>query len=234
MSRRQFLVMVGAAGAALAGYRVLARAASGAGTIAVSEIISGEDVFAYIGRVKGGFDQTLYRQVIGAANDYKEGDEAIAVAAADEATRANARALLANTRIKDLYAHPLLTDDLQRLIWRTTDQTQYAKVQDWTMGQLKEFLLSAAEPEIKGVMYGLTSDTIGCVPKLMSNQELIALGQKIFNVLPGTKMGAKGYMGARIQPNSPTDHPDDVVWQVFDAFSYATGDIVIGTIPWTV
>ena len=38
-------------------------------------------------------------------------------------------------------------------------------------------------------------------------------------------------MGARIQPNSPTDHPDDVVWQVFDAFAYATGDIVIGTNP---
>ena len=80
-------------------------------------------------------------------------------------------------------------------------------------------------------MYGLTSDTIGCVPKLMDNQELIALGQKIFNVVPGTRMGAKGYMGARIQPNSPTDHPDDVVWQVFDAFAYATGDIVIGTNP---
>ena len=27
-------------------------------------------------------------------------------------------------------------------------------------------------------MNGLTSDTIGCVPKLMSNEELIALGQK--------------------------------------------------------
>ena len=223
--------MVGAAGAALAGYRVAARAASGGGTIAVAEVKPGEDVFAYIGRVKGGFDQTLYQQVIGAANDFKEGDQAIGVAAADEATRENARALLANTKIKDLHEHPLLVDDLQQLIWQTTDQAQYAKVQDWTMGQLKEFLLTASEPEIKGVMYGLTSDTIGCVPKLMSNQELIALGQKIFNVLPGTRMGAKGYMGARIQPNSPTDHPDDVVWQVFDAFAYATGDIVIGTNP---
>ena len=44
-------------------------------------------------------------------------------------------------------------------------------------------------------------------------------------------MGAKGYMGARIQPNSPTDHPDDVMWQTFNAFAYATGDIVIGTNP---
>jgi ethanolamine ammonia-lyase large subunit len=231
MSRREFLVMVGTAGAALAGYRVVARAAPGEGTIAVTEIRPGEDIFAYIDRVKGGFDPTLYRQVIGAANDFKEGDQAIGVGAADATTRDNARTLLANTKIQDLHEHPLLVDNLQRLIWQTTDQAQYAKVKGWTMGQLKEFLLASSELEIKGVMYGLTSDTIGCVPKLMSNQELIVVGQKIFNVLPGTKMGAKGYMGARIQPNSPTDHPDDVVWQVFDAFAYATGDIVIGTNP---
>ena len=122
-------------------------------------------------------------------------------------------------------------DDLQRLIWQTTDQDQYAKVQDWTMGRLKQFLLTGSEDEIKDIMNGLNSDVIGCVPKLMSNEELIIVGQKIFNVLPGTQMGAKGYMGARIQPNSPTDHPDDVIWQVFNAFAYATGDIVIGTNP---
>ena len=231
MSRRQFLVMVGAAGAALAGYGALTRRVSGAGTVGVPATEPGEDVFAYIGRTSGGFDQSLYQQVIGAANDFKEGDQAVGVAAADEATRANARALLANTRIRDLHDHPLLADDLQRLIWRTTDPAQYAKVRDWTMGQLKAFLLSASESEIKAVMHGLNSDVIGCVPKLMSNQELIALGQKIFNPLSGTRMGAKGYMGARIQPNSPTDHPDDVAWQVFDAFAYATGDIVIGTNP---
>lgn len=231
MSRRQFLMMASAAGAALAGYRVVARAASAETAVAITEVKPGEDVFAYVGRIAGGLDPTLYRQVIGAANDFKEGDQAIGVGAANEATRANARALLANTRIRDLHANPLLVDDLQRLIWQTTDPAQAAKAADWTMGELKAFLLSAPEPDIKAIMYGLSSDTIGCVPKLMSNDELIALGQKIFNVIPGTRMGAKGYMGARIQPNSPTDHPDDVVWQVFDAFAYATGDIVIGTNP---
>ena len=231
MSRRQFLMMAGAAGAALAGYRVVAKAASAEAAIAIAEVRPGEDVFAYVGRIAGGLDPTLYRQVIGAANDFKEGDQAIGVGAANEATRAHARTLLANTRIGDLHANPLLVDDLQRLIWQTTDQPQAAKVADWTMGQLKAFLLSAPEPDIKAVMYGLSSDTIGCVPKLMSNDELIALAQKVFNVIPGTMLGAKGYMGARIQPNSPTDHPDDVVWQVLDAFAYATGDIVIGTNP---
>lgn len=229
LSRRELLVMMGAA-TALASYSNSARAADRE-DIVIEAVAPGEDVFAYVSRRTGGFDRTIYQQVIGAANDFKEGDHAIGVGAADETTRKNARALLTNTKIKDLYEHPLFEDDLQRLIWQITEQAQYAKVKDWTMGQLKDFLLTRSEADIKGVMNGLTSDTIGCVPKLMSNEELIALSQKIFNVLPGTQMGAKGYMGARIQPNSPTDHPDDVVWQVFDAFSYATGDIVIGTNP---
>jgi ethanolamine ammonia-lyase large subunit len=38
------------------------------------------------------------------------------------------------------------------------------------MGELKVFLLTKSEAEIKGIMNGLTSDTIGCLPKLMTNE----------------------------------------------------------------
>ncbi len=234
LSRRRFLAMLGAAGATLAAYKIGAKRASAAESIepvSVQDVQQGEDIFAYIKRMKGGFDQRFFQQVIGAANEFKEGDLTIGVGAKDDAARHNARALLSSTKIKDLYEHPLLVDSLQKLIWQTTDQARYAEIKEWTMGRLKEFLLTQPEVEIKAIMAGLTSDTIGCVPKLMTNEELIKLSQKIFNVLPGAKIGAKGYMGARIQPNSPTDHPDDVAWQVFDAFSYATGDIVIGTNP---
>jgi len=229
--RRQFLGIMGVAGMTLAGIALASKAASAAEAIAIKEAKPGEDVFAYITRVKGGFDQTFYKQVIGASNAFKEGDLTIGVGAADETTRQNARALLTNTKLKDLYDHPFLADDLQKLIWQTTDQAQYEKVKGWTMGELKDFLLTKPEAEIKGIMHGLTSEAIGCVPKLMSNEELIALNQKIFNPLPGTKIGEKGYLSARIQPNSPIDNPDDIIWQVFDGFSYATGDIVIGTNP---
>jgi len=229
--RRQFLGIMGVAGMTLAGIALASKAASAAEAIAIKEAKPGEDVFAYITRVKGGFDQTFYKQVIGASNAFKEGDLTIGVGAADETTRQNARALLTNTKLKDLYDHPFLADDLQKLIWQTTDQAQYEKVKGWTMGELKNFLLTKPEAEIKGIMHGLTSEAIGCVPKLMSNEELIALNQKIFNPLPGTKIGEKGYLSARIQPNSPIDNPDDIIWQVFDGFSYATGDIVIGTNP---
>ena len=73
--------MVGAAAGAVASYSDAARAALGQANIAVEEVGQGEDVFAYISRVKGGFDQTVYQQVIGAANDFKEGDQTIGVGA---------------------------------------------------------------------------------------------------------------------------------------------------------
>ncbi|MDY0104988.1 MAG: ethanolamine ammonia-lyase, partial [Lentimicrobium sp.] len=199
--------------------------------VTIKDVKPGEDVFGYITRVKGSFDQTLYQQVIGAANAFKEGDAAIGVGADTDATRQNARTLLANTKIKDLHDHPLLVDSVQKFIWQSTDTAQYEKIKGWTMGQLKDFLLTKTEPEIKTIMDGLNSDVIGCVPKLMSNQELIVVDKKIFNPLPGRKIGAKGYMSARIQPNSPTDDPEEIVWQVLDAWSYGVGDLVIGTNP---
>ncbi|GAB6191065.1 ethanolamine ammonia-lyase subunit EutB [Desulfocastanea catecholica] len=184
ISRRKFIGLMGAYGITVAFASLAGKYASAQEVISIKELQPSEDVFAYIDRVKGTFDQTFFQQVIGASNTFKEGDQTIGVGARDEATWKNAQALLANTRIKDLYEHPLFVDDLQQFIWNTTDLAQYEKVKDWTMGELKTFLLTKSEDEIKGIMYGLTSDTIGCVPKLMTNEELILLGQKIFGLEP--------------------------------------------------
>ncbi len=216
------------AGAALAAFVCLS---TYAGAVTIHDVQQGEDIFSYIQRIKGGFDQVLYQQVIGAANPYKEGDATLGVAADDDVSRENARLLLTNTKIGDLSSHPLFVDNQQKLIWATTDAAQAKRVRKWTMGQLKQFILTSSEPEIKKMMVGLNSDTIACITKICSNEELIAIGQKVFNPLPGRMCGARGYMGARIQPNSPTDNEDDIVWQVFDGFSYAVGDVVIGTNP---
>lgn len=201
------------------------------GAVAIKDVKPGEDVFKYIQRVKGSFDQTLYQQVIGASNAFKEGDQTIGVGADNNASRENARKLLANTKIKDITDHPLLNDDLYKFIAKAMDPAQYNKIKDWTMGKMKSFLLTKSEAEIKAVMFGMNSEVVGCLPKLMSNQELIAVNKKIFNPLPGSKLGAKGYMSARIQPNSPTDDPEEISWQVLSAFSYGVGDLVIGTNP---
>jgi ethanolamine ammonia-lyase large subunit len=84
--------------------------------ITIKDVKPGEDVFKYITRVKGSFDQKLYQQVIGASNAFKEGDKTIGVAADTNVSRENARKLLANTKIKDITNHPLLNDDLYKFI----------------------------------------------------------------------------------------------------------------------
>ena len=199
----------------------------------IPEIERGESIFGYIQRKLGRHDQTLYRQILGAANDYKEGDEAIHVGAVrdDQTTRTNARTLLANTLLSEIDAHPLLDDMQAQLIAQTTLAAATKLTAGWTFGGLRTHLLSDPEADIKGYMVGLSSDVIGCVVKLLTNAELTLIGQKIFNPLPGSKVGSKGYMGARVQPNSPTDNIDDIAWQVFDAFSYAVGDVVLGCNP---
>ncbi|RUL81990.1 ethanolamine ammonia-lyase subunit EutB [Tautonia sociabilis] len=180
---------------------------------------------------RAGADDALFARLLGAANAFKEGDALIGVAAASEDDRRHARTLLANTPIRQIDARPLIRDSLTDLLRRDLDPEASSRLAGMTVGQLKAFLLDRQEDDIKALMPGLSSAVIGCVVKLMSDEELTAVGAKVFNPLPGSKVGAKGYLGARIQPNSPTDNVDDIRWQVFSGWSFAVGDVVLGTNP---
>ncbi|MAD97963.1 MAG: ethanolamine ammonia-lyase [Flavobacteriaceae bacterium] len=197
--------------------------------VALSKPLEGEDIFAFIQRKRGGFDNVFYKQILGAANEFKEGDQTLGIAANDKKSRFYARELLANTSIRKLQQQVVFKDELYELIENSIQQND--EVLDKTLGELKQLVLKASEADIKAISKSLSSDTIACLVKLMDNQELIALSQKVFNALPGSKIGSKGYMGARVQPNSPTDNIEDISWQVFNAWSYAVGDVVLGTNP---
>jgi ethanolamine ammonia-lyase large subunit len=169
--------------------------------------------------------------MLGAANPFKEGDEILGVAAISEEQRAIARELLSNTKIAEIDARPPFLDSMHTWNQQWLRSDAAAKVATMTFEELKQYLLTRSETEIHAIKEGLSSDAIACVVKLMSNQELIRVGANVFNPLPGSFLGSRGYMGARIQPNSPTDHPDDIRWQVFNAFAFAVGDVLIGTNP---
>ena len=196
----------------------------------------GQDVFGYIQQCLAnnnksndkdnsdkGIDafSTMYRRIVGAANEFKEGDLTIGVAAADDATRARARQLLSNTTIRALQRDddpthpPLFRDEIYDLIKETTLPLPPPDEDDnggggggstitdqMTLGQLKTFVLEETEESIHLIAPSLRSDTIACLVKLMSNEELVRIGRKVFNPLPGNKIGSKGYLSARIQPNS--------------------------------
>ena len=233
MLRRSFIAsLVGSASAvALGQEHLIGNSLTQRRGVSVGETALGEDLFSYVQRQSGSFDLQLYRQLLGAANDFKEGDESLGLAASDEASRANARTLLARTRLGAFNKQPIFEDALSQYIAQSVDPQLAAQLADWTFGKLKAHLLSANEDEIKEIMPGLSSDVIACVVKLMTNDELITVGAKVFNPLPGSQVGARGYLGARVQPNSPTDNPQDIQWQVFNAFSFAVGDTLLGTNP---
>jgi ethanolamine ammonia-lyase large subunit len=191
--------------------------------------LNDEDIFTYISRVSGGFDLKLYKKLVGAANEFKEGDEIAGIAAPNETARKMARSLIANTLLSDVIEQPLFRDEQYDLIHNTTAFDK--DVISMTFGQLKEFLLESDEAEIKSIMPSLSSDVIAFVVKLLTNNELVSISSKVFNSLPNSNIGAKGYVSARVQPNSPTDNIEDIVWQVFDAWSYGVGDLVLGTNP---
>lgn len=197
--------------------------------VILEDCLNDEDLFTYISRVKGRFDLTLYKQLVGAANEFKEGDEIAGIAAANEKARNTARELIANTLLSDVFEHPLFKDAQYELIQSSTVIDK--KVMRMTFQQLKDFLLSSDEQAIKAIMPSLSSDVIALVVKLLTNSQLIAISSKVFNPLPNSNIGAKGYVSARVQPNSPTDNTEDIVWQVFDAWSYGVGDLLLGTNP---
>ena len=203
--------------------------------IEVPSPLVGEDLFQYIQRQKGSFDLTLYRQLLGAANEFKEGDEIAGISAASDEDRLKARMLLAETSLDNIREHSVFIDPQFEFIESTTlsfqDSEQGKAIGKLRMSEFRELLLSSSEKEIKNLLPYLTSDVIACVVKLMSNDDLIAISSKIFHPLAGSQMGSKGYMSARVQPNSPTDNIEDIVWQVFDAWSYSVGDLVLGNNP---
>lgn len=191
----------------------------------------GEGLVQYVKRTCAGWNQQRYLQLLGCANEFKEGDAILGVAAQNEQQRMIARTLLGSTRISEIDRHSPLQDQQFQAINAGLNSEQRKRVADWKLNELKHFLLSQKEADIHQISEGLSSDVVACVVKLMSNVELTQVGATVFNPLPGSKIGAHGYLGARIQPNSPTDNVEDIRWQVLDAWSYAVGDVLLGTNP---
>ncbi len=228
LHRRRFLAL-GLAGTALSRLSAVTKVFGQTTQLAPAKV--NEDIIEYVQRIQGRWDAEIYRQLLGAANEFKEGDAIVGVAAANDDARQLSRELIAATKIGEIDLHPPHSDELYDLITTSLNHDVQRQIADMTLGALKTFLLERSEAEIHAIRTGLSSDVIACVVRLMNNAELIQVGAKVFNPLPDSKIGARHYMGARVQPNSPTDNVDDIRWQVFDAFAYAVGDVLLGSNP---
>ena len=179
------------------------------------------------------------KEVMAKANEKKSRDEMAGLAAENDSERVAAKEVLSELLVSDLRNAPAVdydTDDVTRIIQDSVCEDTYNKIKNWTIAQLREWLLSyeANEETIKELRGGLTAEVIAGVTKLMSNLDLIYASHKMHvESTCNTTIGAVGTLSTRLQPNHTTDGLEGITASLYEGLSYGIGDAVIGLNPVT-
>ena len=118
------------------------------------------------------------KEVLAKANEEKTGDSLAGLAAQSAQERVAAKVVLSALTLKDLREHPAVPyeeDEVTRIIQDDVNEYTYRKIQNWTVAELREWLLSETTTgnDIRKLSRGLTSEMVAAVCKLMSNLDLI-------------------------------------------------------------
>jgi ethanolamine ammonia-lyase large subunit len=177
------------------------------------------------------------KEVLAKANELKSGDQLAGVAAKSAQERVAAKIVLAQLTLSDLYNNPAVPyddDEVTRTIVDGVNQRIYQSIKNWTVEDLREWLLSdaATDIEIQRMSRGLTSEMVAAVCKLMTNMDLIYAAKKIhIKKTANTTIGCPGTFSSRLQPNHPTDDLNGIMASVMEGLSMGAGDAVIGLNP---
>lgn len=177
------------------------------------------------------------KDLLAKSNELKSGDELAGIAAENAQQRVAAKVVLGDILLKDIRNNPLIPmeeDEVSRLLDGDINETIYAEIQNWSVAQLREYILSSHvdNAALRRLGKGLSSEMIAAVTKLMSNMDLIYAANKI-EVLStcNITIGQKGTLSSRLQPNHPTDNIDGIIASMKEGLAYGVGDAVIGINP---
>ena len=177
------------------------------------------------------------KDVLAKANEEKSGDILAGIAASSGTERIAAKEVLSNLLVSDLRENPVVPyeqDDVTRIIQDAISEPIYNKIRNWTIGELREYILSheTTERDIRHLSRGLTSEVIAGVCKLMSNLDLIYAASKVrVTAHCNTTIGMRGTLSTRLQPNHTTDNVEGITASLFEGLSYGCGDALIGLNP---
>ena len=179
------------------------------------------------------------KEVLAKANEVKTGDILAGLAAQDARERVAAKVVLSALTLEDLRENPAVPyeeDEVTRIIQDDLNRPQYEKIKNWTVSELREWLLSekTTGADIAKLSRGLTSEMVAAVCKLMSNLDLIYCAGKItVTAHCNTTIGLPGTLSCRLQPNHTTDDPDGITASTLEGLTFGAGDAVIGLNPVT-
>src|SRR5882724_5420750 len=167
------------------------------------------------------------------ANEFKEGDMSVG-GTRDETERKEAREELASLRLGKITKAAFVEDQLTETLHRSLDSELADELAGLSVSELKRILLGPdAAAWTRRYRDGLASEVIAAVAKLMTNDELGAVSRALFNPMPGDgiAIGAHGHFGSRIQPNSPGDDQEEILFSILEGLTYGCGDVIIGLNP---
>ncbi len=174
-------------------------------------------------------------EVMAKANEEKSGDQLAGIAAADASERVAAKTVLAEVRLRAFVESPLLPpehDELTRAFVEDLDPSAYEPVADWSIGELREFLLAAPPEALGRLRAGLLPEMAAAAAKVMSNIDLLLAAKRLPVVVCGrTTLGQPGRLATRVQPNHPRDGIDGVLASTLEGLGYGCGDAVLGVNP---
>ncbi|MFP3388138.1 ethanolamine ammonia-lyase subunit EutB [Brevibacillus sp. SIMBA_040] len=177
------------------------------------------------------------REVLAKASEEKSGDRMSKLAAESALERMAAKVVLSEMRLSDIYENPVIPyekDEVTRTIYDDMNLSVYEEIKNWTVGELREYILSFSTgmPELTRIGRGLTSEMIAATAKLMSSIDLVMASQKMrHQAYCNTLIGEPGRLAFRCQPNHPIDDPEGILASIKEGLSYGSGDAVIGINP---
>ena len=172
-------------------------------------------------------------QIFVLANEFKEGDLLVG-GTRDDLARREARRSLGTLPVGEITKTAFVEDELGEALARSRDARLADEVSHLTVAELKNLLLSPAGAGwVRRYHEGLASEVIAAVVKVMTDTELSEVARKLFNPLPGAgvAIGAPRHFGSRIQPNSPGDDEEEILFSILEGLSYGCGDVILGLNP---
>lgn len=178
-------------------------------------------------------DVQQLRLMLAAASPFKEGDLPVG-GTRDDTVRQHAREALGATTLRDLRRSLLVADSVSAVLAESLDIRIQAEIDSVTVQRLADILLSPGGPDwLQRHRDGLSSEAIAAVTKIMTSDDLSRVARGLFNPLPGTgvRVGSPQHFGSRIQPNSPGDNPEEILFSILEGLGYGCGDVIIGLNP---
>ena len=182
---------------------------------------------------------TDLKTLLAKATPKRAGDELAGIAAADATERVAAQFALADLPLAHFLQEavvPYEEDEVTRLIVDSHDREAFAPVSALTVGEFRDWLLSAAADEaaLARLAPGLMPEMAAAVSKIMRLQDLISVAAKCRVVTRfRNTIGLAGTLSTRLQPNHPTDDLRGIAASILDGLMLGSGDAVIGINPAT-